>query len=193
MKELEERINKDGRIIGKDVLKVDSFLNHQIDPVLMEKMGEEFYKHFKDSGVTKILTVESSGIAPAVMTGLQFQVPVVFARKHKSVTLKDDLYTSEVYSFTKKTSNHISISKKYLSSDDKVLIIDDFLANGQAVNGLNTIIEDANADLVGIGIVIEKSFQKGRQLIDKEKIPVYSLAQIKAFEDGQVVFEPEDD
>lgn len=193
MKELEERINKDGRIIGKDVLKVDSFLNHQIDPVLMEKMGEEFYKHFKDSGVTKILTVESSGIAPAVMTGLQFQVPVVFARKHKSVTLKDDLYTSEVYSFTKKTSNHISISKKYLSSDDKVLIIDDFLANGQAVNGLNTIIEDANADLVGIGIVIEKSFQKGRQLIDKEKIPVYSLARIKAFEDGQVVFEPEDD
>lgn len=193
MRELEERINKDGRVIGKDVLKVDSFLNHQIDPVLMEKMGEEFYNHFKDAGVTKILTVESSGIAPAVMTGLQFQVPVVFARKHKSVTLKDDLYTSEVYSFTKKTSNHISISKKYLSADDKVLIIDDFLANGQAVNGLSTIIDDAKADLVGIGIVIEKSFQKGRQLIDKEKIPVYSLARIKAFEDGHVVFQPEQD
>ncbi|MCH4008932.1 xanthine phosphoribosyltransferase [Companilactobacillus sp.] len=193
MRELEERINKDGRVIGKDVLKVDSFLNHQIDPVLMEKMGEEFYNHFKDAGVTKILTVESSGIAPAVMTGLQFKVPVVFARKHKSVTLKDDLYTSEVYSFTKKTSNHISISKKYLSADDKVLIIDDFLANGQAVNGLSTIIDDAKADLVGIGIVIEKSFQKGRQLIDKEKIPVYSLARIKAFEDGHVVFQPEQD
>jgi xanthine phosphoribosyltransferase len=193
VRELEERINKDGRVIGKDVLKVDSFLNHQIDPVLMEKMGEEFYNHFKDAGVTKILTVESSGIAPAVMTGLQFKVPVVFARKHKSVTLKDDLYTSEVYSFTKKTSNHISISKKYLSADDKVLIIDDFLANGQAVNGLSTIIDDAKADLVGIGIVIEKSFQKGRQLIDKEKIPVYSLARIKAFEDGHVVFQPEQD
>ncbi|KRL66169.1 xanthine phosphoribosyltransferase [Companilactobacillus versmoldensis] len=193
MKELEERINKDGRVIGKDVLKVDSFLNHQIDPVLMEKMGTEFYNHFKDAGVTKILTVESSGIAPAVMAGLKFQVPVVFARKHKSVTLQDDLYTSEVYSFTKKTSNHISISKKYLSSKDNVLIIDDFLANGQAVNGLNDIIDAAHANLVGIGIVIEKSFQKGRQLIDKEKIPVYSLARIKAFDNGQVVFQPEDE
>ena len=193
MKELEERINKDGRVIGKDVLKVDSFLNHQIDPVLMEKMGTEFYNHFKDAGVTKILTVESSGIAPAVMAGLKFQVPVVFARKHKSVTLQDDLYTSEVYSFTKKTSNHISISKKYLSSKDNVLIIDDFLANGQAVNGLNDIIDAAHANLVGIGIVIEKSFQKGRQLIDKEKIPVYSLARIKAFDNGQVVFQPGDE
>ena len=193
MKELEERIKKDGRVLGKDVLKVDSFLNHQIDPMLMEKMGEEFYEHFKNEGINKILTVESSGIAPAVMTGLKFQVPVVFARKHKSVTLTDDLYTSEVYSFTKKTSNHISIDKRYLSSDDKVLIIDDFLANGQAVNGLDTIIEDAGATLAGIGIVIEKSFQKGRQLIDKSGIPIYSLARIKAFENGQVVFQDEED
>nr|WP_153383967.1 xanthine phosphoribosyltransferase [Companilactobacillus mishanensis] len=193
VKELEERINKDGRVLGKDVLKVDSFLNHQIDPVLMDKMGNEFYQHFKDSGITKVLTVESSGIAPAVMTGLKFEVPVVFARKHKSITLKDDLYTSEVYSFTKKTANHISIAKKYLSADDKVLIIDDFLANGQAVNGLNDIIKDAGASLAGIGIVIEKSFQKGRQLIDKAGIPIYSLARIKAFDNGQVVFEPEND
>ena len=193
MKELEERIRKDGRVLGKDVLKVDSFLNHQVDPMLMEKMGEEFYNHFKDAGINKILTVESSGIAPAVMTGLKFEVPVVFARKHKSVTLTDDLYTSEVYSFTKKTSNHISIDKRYLSKDDTVLIIDDFLANGQAVNGLDTIIEDAGATLAGIGIVIEKSFQKGRQMIDKSGIPIYSLAHIKAFENGQVVFQDEED
>lgn len=193
MKELEERIRKDGRVLGKDVLKVDSFLNHQVDPMLMEKMGEEFYNHFKDAGINKILTVESSGIAPAVMTGLKFEVPVVFARKHKSVTLTDDLYTSEVYSFTKKTSNHISIDKRYLSKDDTVLIIDDFLANGQAVNGLDTIIEDAGATLAGIGIVIEKSFQKGRQMIDKSGIPIYSLARIKAFENGQVVFQDEED
>lgn len=193
MKELEERIRKDGRVLGKDVLKVDSFLNHQVDPMLMEKMGEEFYNHFKDAGINKILTVESSGIAPAVMTGLKFEVPVVFARKHKSVTLTDDLYTSEVYSFTKKTSNHISIDKRYLSKDDTVLIIDDFLANGQAVNGLDTIIEDAGATLAGIGIVIEKSFQKGRQLIDKSGIPIYSLARIKVFENGQVVFQDEED
>lgn len=193
MKELEERIRKDGRVLGKDVLKVDSFLNHQVDPMLMERMGEEFYDHFKDAGINKILTVESSGIAPAVMTGLKFQVPVVFARKHKSVTLTDDLYTSEVYSFTKKTSNHISIDKRYLSSTDKVLIIDDFLANGQAVNGLDTIIKDAGATLAGIGIVIEKSFQKGRQIIEKSGTPIYSLARIKAFENGQVVFEDEKD
>ena len=193
MKELEERIRKDGRVLGKDVLKVGSFLNHQVDPMLMEKMGEEFYNHFKDAGINKILTVESSGIAPAVMTGLKFEVPVVFARKHKSVTLTDDLYTSEVYSFTKKTSNHISIDKRYLSKDDTVLIIDDFLANGQAVNGLDTIIEDAGATLAGIGIVIEKSFQKGRQMIDKSGIPIYSLARIKAFENGQVVFQDEED
>ncbi|AUI71736.1 xanthine phosphoribosyltransferase [Companilactobacillus alimentarius] len=193
MKELEERIKKDGRVLGKDVLKVDSFLNHQIDPMLMERMGEKFYEHFKDAGINKILTVESSGIAPAVMTGLKFQVPVVFARKHKSVTLSDDLYSSEVYSFTKKTSNHISIAKKYLSSSDKVLIIDDFLANGQAVNGLNTIIDAAGAQLAGIGIVIEKSFQKGRQMIDKSGTPIYSLARITAFEDGQVVFGKEDE
>ena len=140
-----------------------------------------------------MLRVESSGIAPAVMTGLKFEVPVVFARKHKSVTLTDDLYTSEVYSFTKKTSNHISIDKRYLSKDDTVLIIDDFLANGQAVNGLDTIIEDAGATLAGIGIVIEKSFQKGRQMIDKSGIPIYSLARIKAFENGQVVFQDEED
>ncbi|KRK96624.1 xanthine phosphoribosyltransferase [Companilactobacillus futsaii] len=193
MKELEERIRKDGRVLGKDVLKVDSFLNHQVDPMLMERMGEEFYNHFKDAGINKILTVESSGIAPAVMTGLKFQVPVVFARKHKSVTLTDDLYTSEVYSFTKKTSNHISIDKRFLSKDDTVLIIDDFLANGQAVNGLDTIIEDAGATLAGIGIVIEKSFQKGRQLIDKSGTPIYSLARIKAFENGQVVFQDEEE
>ena len=193
MKELEERIRKDGRVLGKDVLKVDSFLNHQVDPMLMERMGEEFYDHFKDAGINKILTVESSGIAPAVMTGLKFQVPVVFARKHKSVTLTDDLYTSEVYSFTKKTSNHISIDKRYLSSTDKVLIIDDFLANGQAVNGLDTIIKDAGATLAGIGIVIEKSFQKGRQIIEKSGTPIYSLARIKAFENEQVVFEDEKD
>jgi len=191
VKELEERIKKDGRVLGKDVLKVDSFLNHQVDPMLMQSMGKEFYEHFKDQGINKILTVESSGIAPAVMAGLSFGVPVVFARKHKSVTLNDDLYTSEVYSYTKKTSNHISISKKYLSSDDNVLIIDDFLANGQAVNGLNTIIDAAGANLAGIGIVIEKSFQKGRQMIDKAGIPIYSLARIKAFDNGQVVFEEE--
>ncbi|WP_270330057.1 xanthine phosphoribosyltransferase [Lapidilactobacillus dextrinicus] len=188
MRELEERIKNDGQVLGEDVLKVDNFLNHQVDPQLMYHMGEEFHRLFQDKKITKILTVESSGIAPAVMAGLIFQVPVVFARKHKSLTLKNDLYTAKVYSFTKKVSNEISISKKFLSSDDHVLIIDDFLANGQAVQGLMEIIDAADATLEGVGIVIEKTFQKGRQLLDENGVEVQSLARIKAFENGQVVF-----
>ncbi|KRM78566.1 xanthine phosphoribosyltransferase [Lapidilactobacillus dextrinicus DSM 20335] len=192
MRELEERIKNDGQVLGEDVLKVDNFLNHQVDPQLMYHMGEEFHRLFQDKKITKILTVESSGIAPAVMAGLIFQVPVVFARKHKSLTLKNDLYTAKVYSFTKKVSNEISISKKFLSSDDHVLIIDDFLANGQAVQGLMEIIDAADATLEGVGIVIEKTFQKGRQLLDENGVEVQSLARIKAFENGQVVFVDED-
>lgn len=192
MRELEERIKNDGQVLGEDVLKVDNFLNHQVDPQLMYHMGEEFHRLFQDKKITKILTVESSGIAPAVMAGLIFQVPVVFARKHKSLTLKNDLYTAKVYSFTKKVSNEISISKKFLNSDDHVLIIDDFLANGQAVQGLMEIIDAADATLEGVGIVIEKTFQKGRQLLDENGVEVQSLARIKAFENGQVIFVDED-
>lgn len=188
MKLLEERILKDGQVLGEDVLKVDNFLNHQIDPQLMAQMGEEFHQLFKDKKITKILTVESSGIAPAVFAGLAFNVPVVFARKHKSVTLKDNLFTAEVYSYTKKVTNHISISKKFLAADDHVLVIDDFLANGQAVEGLLDIINVSGATLEGVGIVIEKTFQKGRQILDDRGIQVESLARISAFENGQVVF-----
>ena len=191
MKLLEDRIRQDGQVIGADVLKVDNFLNHQIDPDLMLALGEEFHRRFADAPITKILTVESSGIAPALAAGMAFHVPVVFARKHKSLTLKDNLYTATVYSFTKKTSNEISISKKFLSADDNVLIIDDFLANGQAVEGLIEIIGQAGATLSGVGIVIEKTFQKGRQLLDERHIKVESLARIAAFEDGQVIFAPE--
>ncbi len=192
MKILEDRIKQDGRILGTNVLKVDSFLNHQVDPDLMMQLGEEFYRRFKDDNITKILTVESSGIAPAVATGLQFHVPVVFARKHKSLTLKDDLYTSTVYSYTKQTSNEIAISHRFLNSDDRVLIIDDFLANGQAAEGLMDIINQAGATLCGVGIVIEKSFQKGRKLLDERGVRVESLARIAAFENGKIVFGTDD-
>ncbi len=185
---LEERIKKDGQVLGEDVLKVDNFLNHQVDPDLMAAMGEEFYRLFKDANITKILTVESSGIAPAVLAGLSFHVPVVFARKHKSLTLQDNMYSATVYSYTKKVNNHISISKKFIDENDRVLVIDDFLANGQAVEGLLEIIEQANAQLEGVGIVIEKTFQKGRELLDARGIHVESLARIAAFENGEVVF-----
>ncbi|WP_261806905.1 xanthine phosphoribosyltransferase [Lapidilactobacillus luobeiensis] len=188
MRALEEKIRQDGQVLPGNVLKVDNFLNHQIDPQLMYAIGQEFQRLFANKPITKILTVESSGIAPAVMAGLAMQVPVVFARKHKSLTLKNDLYTATVYSYTKKTSNEISISRKFLTAADHVLIIDDFLANGQAVEGLMAIIAAADATLEGVGIVIEKSFQKGRQLLDAKGIQTESLARIKAFADGQVIF-----
>ena len=193
MKLLEDRIRKDGTVIGEDVLKVDNFLNHQVDPDLMFEMGKTFYEKFKNEKITKILTVESSGIAPAFATALQFHVPLVFARKHKSLTLKDDLYTATVYSFTKQTSNTIAIARKFLSKDDRVLIIDDFLANGQAVKGLTEIIDQAGATTVGAGIVIEKTFQKGRKMFDEQGVRVVSLARIAAFKNGEVVFADDQD
>lgn len=188
MRLLEERIKKDGQVLGEDVLKVDNFLNHQVDPELMAAMGEEFKRLFEGAPITKILTVESSGIAPAVFSGLAFHVPVVFARKHKSLTLQDNMYSATVYSYTKKVNNHISISKKFLNENDRVLVIDDFLANGQAVEGLLEVIDQAGAQLEGVGIVIEKTFQKGRELLDQRGIHVESLARIAAFEQGEVVF-----
>lgn len=192
MKELEDRIRQDGQVLPGNVLKVNSFLNHQIDPNLMMNMGKAFAEHFKDDQITKIVTVESSGIAPAVITGFQMQVPVVFARKHKSLTLVDHLYTADVYSYTKQTTNTISIDDRFVNADDRLLIIDDFLANGQAVEGLLTIADQAQATVAGVGIVIEKSFQKGAELIQERGIKLLSLANIASLEDGKVRFVGED-
>ena len=188
MKELEERILKDGNVLEGEVLKVDNFLNHQIDPKLMQSIGNEFATHFANKGITRIVTIESSGIAPAVFAGLALDVPVVFARKQKSLTLTDDLYSTDVYSFTKKSTSTIVISKKFLEKTDRILLIDDFLANGQAAKGLIKLCNEAQAEVVGIGIVIEKSFQIGRELLEEENYDVYSLARIRAFEEGQVKF-----
>lgn len=188
MEELKERILKEGQALSKEVLKVDNFLNHQIDPVLIQKMGKEFARHFKDKNVTKILTVESSGIAPAVFTGLELGVPLIFARKHKSLTLTTDLYTSDVYSYTKETFNTISVSSDFIKEYDRVLIIDDFLANGQAVKGMLNICGQAKAIPVGAGIVIEKSWQKGRKMLEEQGVDVYSLARIKALDEGSIEF-----
>ncbi|KIS03544.1 xanthine phosphoribosyltransferase [Paucilactobacillus wasatchensis] len=188
MRELEQRIKSDGVVLSGDVLKVDQFLNHQVDPDLMFAIGQRFAHLFADNQITKILTVESSGIAPAVMTGLQLHVPVIFARKHKSLTLTDDLYTADVKSFTKQTQNKITVSKKYISADDHVLIIDDFLANGQAVFGLLEIANQADLKVEGVGIVIEKSFQPGAQKIKDQGIRLESLAKIKSLANGQVTF-----
>lgn len=188
MKLLEEKIMKDGIVLNENVLKVDSFLNHQIDPKLMFEVGKEFARLFAKEEITKIVTIESSGIAPAVMTGLEMNVPVVFARKRQSLTLYEGLLTATVHSFTKKETNDISISKKYIHRDDRVLIIDDFLANGQAALGLVDLVQQGYATVAGIGIVIEKSFQPGIQTLKELGIRVESLAKIESLSNGKVTF-----
>lgn len=188
---LEQKIRDEGNVLSDTVLKVDSFLNHQIDPKLMQAIGEEYAARFRDSGITKILTLESSGIAPATMAGLALGVPVIFARKRKSLTLINELYSAQVYSFTKKETNKISVSKDYISENDVVLIIDDFLANGQAVSGLLEIVEQSGAKLAGVGIVIEKGFQEGGKQIRERGIRVESLAIISSLENGKATFEKE--
>nr|WP_217484160.1 xanthine phosphoribosyltransferase [Acinetobacter oleivorans] len=185
---LEQKILTEGIVLSDQVLKVDAFLNHQIDPVLMQQIGKEFAARFKDAGITKIITIEASGIAPAIMAGLELGVPVIFARKYQSLTLKDDLYRSKVFSFTKQTESTIAISNKHLHSTDKALVIDDFLANGQAALGLIDLIHQANAEVVGVGIVIEKSFQPGRDLLLEKGYRVESLARVLSLTDGKVTF-----
>ncbi|MCP1143319.1 xanthine phosphoribosyltransferase [Lysinibacillus endophyticus] len=188
MKSLKEKIVQEGKVLSDTVLKVDTFLNHQIDPLLMKEIGEEFANRFSDQVITKVLTIESSGIAPATMLGLVIGAPVVFARKKKSLTLANNVYSSKVFSFTKNETNEISVSRDFLSPDDNVLIIDDFLANGEAVKGLLDIAEQAGANVIGVGIVIEKGFQQGGQNLRKQGIRVESLANIKTLANGQVEF-----
>ncbi len=188
MYQLEQKILTEGIVLSDEVLKVDSFLNHQIDPVLMQQIGQEFARLFKDAGITKIITIEASGIAPAVMAGLELGVPVIFARKYQSLTLKDDLFYSKVFSFTKQTESTIVIARKHINAQDKVLVIDDFLANGQAALGLADLIHQAQAEVVGIGIVIEKSFQPGRQFLLDKGYRVESLARVESLKNQTVTF-----
>ena len=173
MKLLEERILKDGHILGDNILKVDSFLTHQVDFSLMREIGKVFAEKFASAGITKVVTIEASGIAPAVFTAEALNVPMIFAKKAKNITMNEGILTAEVYSFTKQVTSTVSIAGKFLSPEDKVLIIDDFLANGQAAKGLIHIIEQAGAKVEAIGIVIEKSFQDGRDLLEKPAIQSY--------------------
>ena len=192
MKLLEERILKDGNVLGESILKVDSFLTHQVDFKLMKEIGQTFADRFKDAGVTKVVTIEASGIAPALYVAEALDVPMIFAKKAKNITMNEGILTAEVYSFTKQVTSTVSIAGKFLDPSDKVLIIDDFLANGQAAKGLIQIIEQAGATVEAIGIVIEKSFQDGRDLLEKAGYPVLSLARLDRFENGQVIFKEAD-
>ncbi|HHB1768021.1 TPA: xanthine phosphoribosyltransferase [Bacillus cereus] len=188
MKVLQEKILNEGKVLSGDVLKVDAFLNHQIDPVLMQEIGKEFAKRFKEEDITKIVTIESSGIAPAVMAALELGVKVIFARKRKSLTLQDNMYVANVYSFTKQETNEISLSRNHIDESDRVLIIDDFLANGQAALGLMSLVEQAGASIAGIGIVIEKAFQDGGKKLREQGIRVESLAEIASLDNNAVTF-----
>lgn len=192
MQTLEERILKDGQVLGESILKVDSFLTHQVDFRLMKEMGQVLADAYRSKDITKVVTIEASGIAPAVYVAESLDVPMIFAKKHKNITMTEGILTAEVYSFTKQVTSTVSIASKFLSPEDKVLIVDDFLANGQAAKGLIDIIQQAGATVVGVGIVIEKSFQDGRQLLIDAGVPVTSLARIDRFENGRVVFAPAD-
>lgn len=187
---LEERIVKDGVVKEGNVLKVDSFLNHQMDVKLLDQIGQAFYKKFADKNVTKILTIETSGIAIAYAAAKYFGVPFVFAKKSKSVNLDGDLYTAQVESFTHKNKNTVIVSKKFLSPDDNVLLIDDFLANGCALQGLISIVKDAGAQVAGIGIAIEKGFQVGGRLIRNLGYDLLSLAIVDGMDSstGEIFF-----
>ncbi|AOY15118.1 xanthine phosphoribosyltransferase [Bacillus cereus] len=188
MKVLQEKILNEGKVLSGDVLKVDAFLNHQIDPVLMQEIGKEFAKRFKEENITKIVTIESSGIAPAVMAALELGVKVIFARKRKSLTLQDNMYVANVYSFTKQETNEISLSRNHIDESDRVLIIDDFLANGQAALGLMSLVEQAGASIAGLGIVIEKAFQDGGKKLREQGVRVESLAEIASLDNNAVTF-----
>jgi len=187
---LEERILKDGIVKEGNVLKVDSFLNHQMDIELFNEMGKEWKKRFEGKNINKILTIEASGIGIACIVAQHFGVPVVFAKKSKSINLEGDMYTAEVESFTHKNKNQVIVAKKFLSEDDHVLLIDDFLANGCALQGLIQIVQSAGATVEGIGIAIEKGFQSGGRIIRNLGYQLESLAIVDAMnaETGEIVF-----
>lgn len=192
VKLLEEKILAEGKAIGENILKVDGFINHQVDPLLMKQIGEEFAGYFKDKGITKVVTIESSGIAPALMTAEALQVPMIILKKQPSKVLNDDLYQTVVTSFTKGTTYELTLSKKFIAERDHVLIVDDFLANGEAATGAVRLLRLAHATVAGIGILIEKSFQPGREKLVKQGHDVCSLARVGKLDTGCIEFLPAD-
>ena len=187
MKELKDRILQDGRCLPGGVLKVDNFINHQMDPILMKSMAVEFTKRFARADVNKIITIEASGIAPAIMVGYLLGLPVVFAKKRQPSTM-ENMLVSDVFSFTKNESYSICVSKDYLKPGDKVLFIDDFLANGNAAKGIIELVHQAGAELVGMGFLIEKAFQEGGEFLRNTGIHIESLAIIESLDNSEIRF-----
>lgn len=188
MKLLEERILREGKNLGNGILKVDGFVNHQVDPILMDACGQEFARRFQNIGATKILTAEISGIAPALATGIHMRLPVVYARKHKPITMPDQVFLTLTPSHTKGRTVELIISPEYLSNRERVLIIDDFLATGATILGLVRLATTAGAKIIGIGALIEKTFEGGRDVLAHLDIPIESLACITAMENDHITF-----
>jgi xanthine phosphoribosyltransferase len=188
MQLLIDRILKEGQNLGGGILKVDGFVNHQVDPALMDECGREFARRFEDIGATKILTAEISGIAPAVMTALHMDLPVVYARKHKPITMPDQVLLTLAPSHTKGRRVELIVSPEYLAGGEKVLIIDDFLASGATISGLVRLAMIAGAEVVGIGTLIEKTFEGGREALSHLGVPIESLAPVKLMEGDNIVF-----
>ena len=188
MKFMTERIAREGRALNEDVLLVDSFLNHQVDMELMRQCGDAFAEHFRGKGITRVLTVESSGIAPAGMAALALGVPLVFLKKKTSRITAGDVYQTPVQSFTKGTRYELTVASRYLPAGEKVLFIDDFLAMGEAALGVARLVKEAGSEIAGIGIVIEKSFQPGRKKLEAAGFDVFSLTRVKTMREGAIEF-----
>lgn len=189
MKLLEERILAEGIAENQDVLRVDGFLNHQVDPILMEAVAKDFAEHFKNEGITKVITIESSGIAPALLTAKELGVELIIMKKQPSKVLYKDLFQTVVASFTKDSSYELTMSKKFLDENDHVLIIDDFLAYGEAAAGAIRLVRMAHATIAGVGILIEKTFQDGRAKVKENGVNVYSQVKIKKLAEGVIELE----
>ncbi len=188
MELLKNKIKQDGVAVNEHILKVDSFINHQIEPMLMQEMGKDIAEHFKGKGITKVATIESSGIAPALMTAVSLEVPLIILKKQPSKILNQDLYQTVVTSFTKETNYELTLSKKYISAEDHVLIVDDFLANGEAATAALRLLRMSHATIGGIAVLIEKSFQPGHEKLASQGIEVYALAQIAEMSQGYIKF-----
>lgn len=188
MKLLEDKISAEGKALSETVLKVDSFINHQVDPVLMQEIGKTFAAYYKDKGVTKVFTIESSGIAPAVYTAAALGVPMVILKKQTSKVLSGNVYQTNITSFTKGTSYELTLNSQYICPEDRILIIDDFLANGEAATGASTLVKKGGAEIVGIGILIEKVFQRGRKRLEDQGYEVRSLARVSKLAKGIIQF-----
>lgn len=188
MKELQDLILREGKVIGNDILKVDTFINYQVDPNLMTRIGQNFADHFKDKGITKVITIESSGIAPALMTAKELDVPMAILKKQPSKEISENNYQTQVTSYTTKKDYELCLSTDVISSDDHVLLIDDFLADGEALTGAMRLIRMAHATVGGIGILIEKTYQPGHEKIRNQGIDVHSLVKIQQMDELQITF-----